>query len=147
MQTTQEVNPHPHIESCVNMRSVTLLFLFLLFFLLMPLVECWWLHPPHHPGRPSRVDHISAVDMRTNSNRPHISFALFHNITCYTNSIISRIHVNTIKLHTLVATGVILRNLECIIEFLKHFSHETLHSESLLGSPWWLLVTDTSQSV
>ena len=39
-------------------------------------------------------------------------FVSFHNVICYTNSIASRIHANTTKLHnitcTLVATGVIL---------------------------------------
>ena len=43
---------------------------------------------------------------------------LFHSVTCYTNFIISRIHVNTTKLCnitcTLVATGVILRSLGCL---------------------------------
>ena len=43
----------------------------------------------------------------------------FHSVTCYTNSIVSRIHVNTTKLRnfmctcTLVATCVILWSLEC----------------------------------
>ena len=44
---------------------------------------------------------------------------LFHSVTCYTNSIVSRIHVKTTKLcnvtGTLVATGVILRSLGCIM--------------------------------
>jgi hypothetical protein len=46
-----------------------------------------------------------------------LHFVLFHNVTCYTNSIVSHIHVNTTKLYnitcTLVATCVILRSLEC----------------------------------
>jgi hypothetical protein len=29
MQTTQEINPHPHIAPCVNMWSATFLFFFL----------------------------------------------------------------------------------------------------------------------
>ena len=43
----------------------------------------------------------------------------FHSVTCYTNSIVSRIHVNITKRRNitciLVATGVILQNLECIM--------------------------------
>jgi hypothetical protein len=117
MQTTQEVNPHPRVVPCVNMWSVTFLRLFSSF-LLMPLVECGCMHPPCRPGRPSGVDHTSVGDGRTDSSCPHICFVFFHNVTCYINSIISHIHVNTKKLCNitciLVATCVILWSLECI---------------------------------
>jgi hypothetical protein len=56
-------------------------------------------------------------------SRPHHTikmshFVLFHSVTCYTNSIVSHILVITTKLRNitciLVATGVLLRSLECI---------------------------------
>ena len=117
MQITQEVNPHTlalrHVSTCGMSPSYSYSYSILF----MPLVECWCMCLPHSLGRSSGVDHTSVGDWRTNSNCPHITFVLFHNVTCYTNSIVSRIHVNTTKLCnntcTLVAIGVILHSLEC----------------------------------
>ena len=121
MPTTKEVNPHPCIAPCINMWSITFLFLFFLFFSchLLNVVACIC-----HITREGQVKwHTSVGDGRTNSNSSHISFVLLHNVTCYTKSIVSRIHGNTTKLHnitcTLVATGVILRSLECSVHALQ----------------------------
>jgi len=117
MQTTKEVNPHTHIAPCCGVSPS--------YSYSSSYATCWMLvmHPPHCQGRPSGVDHTSIGDKNTNSNCPYISFVLFRNVTCYTNSIASRIHVNTTKLCnimcTLVATGVILWRLECI-HIMKH---------------------------
>ena len=112
-----------HCTMCQHVECYLLIIILIfnvILLLLMPLVECWCKHPLHHMGRPSGVHHTNVGDGKMNSNWPHISFVLFHNITYYTNSIISRIHVNTTKLRnitsTLVATGVILRSLVCLGE-------------------------------
>ena len=105
MQTTKEVNPRPHIAPCVNMWSV------FFFFHLLNVGAC----VRHISWEGRRVDHTSVGDRRTSSNCPHISFVWFHNVTSCTNSIKSRIHVNTTKLRnitcTLVSTCVIILNL------------------------------------
>ena len=48
---------------------------------------------------------------------------LFHSITCYTNSLISHIHVNNTKLRNitcpLIATCEILRSLECPTYYVR----------------------------
>jgi hypothetical protein len=75
----------------------------------MPLVECWCMHIPHRLGK--------AKWSGPHHNIKILHFVSFHSVTCYTDSMVSRIHVNPTKLRnimcTLIATGVIIRNLEC----------------------------------
>ena len=49
------------------------------------------------------------------SHYRNVEFVLFHDVTCYTYSLLSRIHVNIAKFFmcTLVATTVILHSVEC----------------------------------
>ena len=61
---------------------------------------------------------------RSHASRCHhchdcnVDFVLFHNVTCYTNYLLSCIHVNTTNpldiTRTLAATCVILGRLECV---------------------------------
>ena len=108
MQASKENNPYPRITPCVNKWSVFFLILILILFI-MPLVECWCMHMPHCPGRPSGVGHTNEDERSMNSN-----FIVSHATLI---SIVSLVHVNTTKCGnitcTLVATCVILRSLEC----------------------------------
>jgi hypothetical protein len=103
METTKEVNPHPCIVPCwVSSYS---------YFCSSSYATSWMLV------------HVYATSPRKAKwSGPHhnirvLHFVLFHIVTCYTNSIVSGMQVNTSKLHsitcTLVTTRVILRSLEC----------------------------------
>ena len=87
MQTTQKNQPAPsHCAMCQHADCHLLIPILLLRrLLLMPLVGCWCMHPPHCPERPNGVDHTSVGDRKTNSNRPYTSSVWFRSVTCYTH--------------------------------------------------------------
>ena len=103
MQIFKEVNPQPRIAPCVNMWSVA--FFFLCQSLNVGACIC-------HMAREGQVQWSGPHQRRWDENE-----FKFHSVTYYTNLIVSCIHANTTKLCnitcTLVATGVILRSLEC----------------------------------
>ena len=112
MQITREINPHPLIEPCVNMWSV---FFFFFFY-----ATCWML-----------VHAYAASSGKTKWSVSHYTikmmhFVLFHSVTCYTNSIVSRVHINATKLRNttcnLVATSVILRRFRVYHEWSQLLS-------------------------
>ena len=68
----------------------------LLILLLLPLVECWCMHMATSPGQGKWS---GPYQRRWEKNE-----FKFHRVTCYTNSIVSRIHVNATKLHNIMCT-------------------------------------------
>jgi hypothetical protein len=120
----------PTPSHCAMCQHVECHLLILLILLLMTLVACWCMH-------------IYATSPRKAKwSGPHhtikrLHFVLFHSVTCYTKSIISCIQVNTTKLHNitcaLVATGVILRSLECNRLKFKTSGKLTHHLRGIYG--------------
>ena len=126
MQTIKEVNPHPHIVPCVNMWSVTFSFFFYLCHVLN-VGTCICIAP-------GKAKWNGPHKRRREENE-----CKFHSVTCCTNSIVSRIHVNTIKLRnitcTLLAADVILRSLE----FLSFRIVYTMSSSNIDGMKYYLV--------
>ena len=56
------------------------------------------MHTPHCLGRPSGANHTTPLKCCT--------LCLFHNVTCYTNSIVSHIHATTIDLRNITCTWI-----------------------------------------
>jgi hypothetical protein len=79
---------------------------------------------PYIIGFDINIIHQRIQTTRLHSSRCHywgVDFVLFHYVTCYTNSLLSCIHVNNAYLLnitcTLVATYMILGRLHCIVIF------------------------------
>ena len=94
----------------------------LLLLLLMPLVECWCIHMPHRPRRPSGSGPYHTIQM--------LHFVLFHNVTRYTNSIdhasMSTLQNSITSSALWLPQSVILWRLECIIAL--HTNLRGIHS-------------------
>jgi hypothetical protein len=96
---------------------------------------------------------IKIIHQRIQTTRSHAShchrcqccnvdFVLFHSVTCYTNPLLSRIHIDIANLLnitcTLVAIGMILWRLERIFElqFTLYIWKRKLMSQIRLGFVW-----------
>ena len=128
MQTTKEVNPHPLIAPCVNMWSV----FFFFFFRLLNIGAC-----VRHIAREGQVEWTTLSQVTGEQIQIVLTSPLCYSIVSHATQIliISRIHVNTTKLRnitcTLVASGVILRSLECI-QTKKWYRKQNSHT---IGTP------------
>ena len=109
------------------------LLMLILLLRLMPLVECWCMHILHCMGRSSGVEHTTSLKCCT------------HNVTCYIDSIVSRIHVNTTKPRnitcTLVSTGANIWAIRCACTHLHFFNVEFRLHDTLPTTPCFVLQT------
>ena len=133
MQSAKEVNPHPRIAPCVKYVECHLLIL-IFYLLLMPLVECWCMHIPHRLGRPTTMCH---------QRRWHENEIKFHSVTCYTNSTISCIHVNTTKLRNITCTLVATRCDTTELERTGSISPSAAHKGKVYPKPTHNLKSST----
>ena len=88
------------------------------------LPPCYHISLPHIMGFYIKIIHQRIQTTRLHTPRCHryfcnVDFVLFHNVTHYTNSLLSHFHVNTTDLFnnicTLVAAGEVLGRLECML--------------------------------
>ena len=95
MQTTKQVNPHPHITPLVNMWSVAFSFSIFCFFFLCHLLDVSACICHIAWGGPSGVDHTNGGKMRMESNYlvSHATMILqYHSsMLALQNSVISRV--------------------------------------------------------
>ena len=80
-------------------------------------------------------NHLTWPTVSVKFNITMLHFVLFHSVTCYKNSLLSRIHVTTTGLHNITCTGVILRSfrvyLSNIPDRMGPQKRRTLHRSSV----------------
>ena len=86
VQTTKEVNPYRCIVSCVNIWSAFFFFFF-----------CFLCHLLNVGACSRHIAREGEADWTTLHHLICCTLVLFHSVTCYTNSLVSCIHVNATK--------------------------------------------------
>ena len=120
-RTTSHNNQMPTWQKNLHAWSVRFLYVILAHVIAGTTLDQW--KPPIHVDchlvghKPIKIlggDHFMSMSGLKAMGGGDVDFVLFHNFTCYTNPLLSRIHVNTTQpLHvmcTLVATSVILQS-------------------------------------
>ena len=87
MQTTKKANPHSHITPCVNMSRVSPPYSYS-----SSSATCWMLVHAYATS-PGKTKWSGPHQRRWEENEFN-----FYSVTCYTTSIVSRIHINIAKL-------------------------------------------------
>ena len=86
-----------------------------------PIYHGYW-HYVIRPRIPTTCSHASCCHHCDYNHYCNVDFVLFHDVTCYTSSLLAHIRINTIYLLNvmcaLVVTCLILRRLECTTDMV-----------------------------
>jgi hypothetical protein len=119
--STSSGHPHELVSFAANMTNLMHILGFIHAHCNQSVVNCFSLvaHIMHLVSLNFNIQifkHLTWPIVSVNFNITMLHFVLFHNVTSYTNSLSSYIHVNNIKLHNiiciLVTKGVILQSLD-----------------------------------